>query len=77
MLSQQFLKATRMNQLPLRSIENLELDLTQVKKMGTQCAFPKHTVDTQNALKPLLPIPTYAPTAKQAGCHHKRTGTPE
>jgi hypothetical protein len=76
-LCQHLLEATRLNQLLLNRIQELELELAQARLAVAPPAPASGIAYTQDTLKPLLPAPSYAPVDRPAGARHKRTETPQ
>lgn len=76
-LCQHLLEATRLNQLLLNRIQELELELSQVRLASGPPGCASGTVHTQATLKPLPPTLSSMPMAQPAGARHKRTETPQ
>ncbi|KAJ4360454.1 uncharacterized protein N0V89_001017 [Didymosphaeria variabile] len=76
-LSQHLLEATRLNQILLKRIQELEVELAQVKQTGARHIRAAGAVYAQDTLKALHSAPSYIPVARQAGARHRRTETPQ
>ncbi|KAF9734754.1 hypothetical protein PMIN06_011401 [Paraphaeosphaeria minitans] len=69
-LCQHLLEATRLNQLLLHRIQELELEIYQARLASAP-------VYTQDTLQPLLSARSSTPVIRPAGARHKRTETPQ
>ncbi|KAL1598875.1 hypothetical protein SLS60_008018 [Paraconiothyrium brasiliense] len=76
-LSQHLLEATRLNQILLKRIQELEVELAQVKQAGAQHIRASGAAYAPDTLKARHPAPSNIPVARQTGARHRRTETPQ